>query len=134
MAQDLKKMIEDLVTIVKNWGVEAKLIEGNGVETEIGETRLLLLVGVKDKLFCLMIAKKLHDQLVYQQIIRGIRSLGFESPAYTSGTYWKCSDITECAFFEKRDDGHILQLLADETIAEFADEINGLIQPWDDNR
>ncbi len=122
---------EALVKMVENWGLSAKIIGDRWIETTVGDSKLLLSIGeIEGNLYCMIVVHELHCQTVYQQIIRGIRSLGFRSPAYTSGSYWDCPDITENTFFEKRDDAKTLQLLTDKIVASLTTEINKIIKFW----
>lgn len=120
-----------LVRMVKSWHLSAKLVSDRWVETKVGDSKLLLSIGeIEGNLYCMMVAHGLHSQAVYQQIIRGIKSLGFKSPAYTSGIYWHCPDITENTFFKKRGDGKTLQILTDKIVANLTAEINKIIKSW----
>lgn len=122
---------KDLVKMVKGWGLPAKLISDRWVETKIDDSQLLLSIDkIEGNLYCMIVVHKLHSQTVYQQIIRGIKSLGFKSPAYTSGIYWECTDITENTFFKKRGDAKTLQLLTDKIVASLTAEINKIIKSW----
>lgn len=123
---------QSLKELVEGWGLPADIVGGGWVKTNIGESKLLLSVGkIETKSFCLMVAHKLHNQTVYQQIIGGIRSLGFVSPGYICGNYWECPDLDECVFFEKKDNGKTLQLLTDKIIRKVSWEVNQITRLWD---
>jgi hypothetical protein len=124
---------KDLVKMVEELGLQTKTINERWVETKIDDiTTLLLTVGeIENNSYCLVVVHKLHNQTTFRQIISMMRSLGFNSPFYISGTYWKCLNITEYTFFEKKDDGKTLQLLTDKIIAKIEKEVNEITELWD---
>ena len=123
---------QSLKELVEGWGLPADIVGYRWVKTKIGESKLLLSVDkIGTKYFCLMVAHKLHNQTVYQQIIGRIRSLGYKSPGYICGNYWECPDLDECVFFENKDNGKILQLLTDKIITKVSREVNQITRLWD---
>lgn len=126
---------QNLKTEIEGYGLLVKTVAGKWLETKVGDSKLLLSIGeVEGNRYCVVVAHKLHNQIDYQQIIKLIRSLGFESPAYTSGIYWECSDITECTFFKNKGDGKTFQLLNDKIMKKVTGEVNRMIKPWDEKK
>lgn len=119
---------EEMEILAKNLDSKLVLTRDGWGEMITAEAKLLFYTS--EEFFCLVLVYKLSSQAVLRKIFRAVRELGFESPAFTSGNYWRHTGISDYVFFRHNGRGRDLQWQTDKIMAGLADRVDELTASW----